>query len=565
QEGKVTGYLGIATDISELKTMETSLIAAKEKAESASESKSEFLANMSHEIRTPLNGVIGFTDLLMRTELNESQKNYMQTVYNSANSLHDLINDILDISKIEAGKLEINEERVDIIKLCEQTIDLFRHQAHAKELEILLNITPTLERYIWADGLRLKQIMMNLIGNAIKFTQKGEIEFKIAADESIEKTGFKTFTFSVRDTGIGIAPQNLDKIFYAFDQEDASTTRRFGGSGLGLTISNRLLEFMGSKLKVESTVDSGSVFYFNVEFKTDPLGNDQNKDIREINKVLVVDDNINNQDILKEMLNSVGIETQQASNGIEAMDVIEKENDYDLAIIDYHMPYLNGLELIKYIREDLNIAKEQLPILLLHSSGEDDLIHRKCRDYDVQFFRTKPIHMSDLFNLINQIGNPGSMKKIEELLAPAPQTDLTACAFKIMVAEDNPVNKHLTRTILQKIMPDVELIEVNNGQEAVDAYKERTIDLILMDIQMPILSGFEATTQIRALEKEMGREAIPIIALTAKTVKGERERCTSYGLDDYVTKPVILQTLKNVIGLHLADKIDGRQQYSNQN
>ncbi|HEA31384.1 MAG TPA: PAS domain S-box protein, partial [Leeuwenhoekiella sp.] len=548
QEGNIKGYLGVATDISELKSMEESLIISKEKAEMASKSKSEFLANMSHEIRTPLNGVIGFTDLLMKTELSESQGNYMQTVYNSANSLLDLINDILDFSKIEAGKLELNEEKIDIIELCEQTIDLFKHQAHKKGLEILLNIAPNIERFVWVDSLRLKQIMINLIGNAIKFTHKGEIELKIKVKTTNQNADKKIFTFSMRDTGIGIAPQNLDKIFFAFDQEDASTTRKFGGSGLGLTISNRLLELMGSNLEVESTTGVGSIFYFDVQLKTDTATDYGIEPLRNVNSVLIVDDNYNNRSILKEMLASINIQTKLTSNGVEAMDVLEKDNAFDLAIIDYHMPYINGLDLIKHIRQSLHIDKEKLPILLLHSSGEDDKISQKCKEYEVQFNKTKPIHMTDLFSLITQIENPRNNKSIH---VPTThnnvQIDLSELEFKILVAEDNPVNKHLTRTILKKLMPKVHLTEVDNGEEAVQAYKDQQIDLIFMDIQMPILSGFEASQQIRSLEKENQLKATPIIALTARTIKGERERCLSYGMDDYVTKPVIMQTLKKVL------------------
>lgn len=552
QENLITGYLGVATDISELKAMAESLIISKEKAEMASKSKSEFLANMSHEIRTPLNGVIGFTDLLMRTELSASQSNYMQTVYNSANSLLELLNDILDFSKIEAGKLELHEEKIDIIELCEQTIDLFKHQAHKKGLEILLNIAPNIERFVWVDSLRLKQIMINLIGNAIKFTQEGEIELKIKAETTGQNVDEKIFTFSMRDTGIGIAPQNLDKIFFAFDQEDASTTRKFGGSGLGLTISNRLLELMGSKLEVASTSSVGSVFYFDILLKTASAATHRIEPLRNVKNVLVVDDNYNNRSILKEMLASKNIETKLASNGVEAMDVLEKDNAFDLAIIDYHMPYINGLDLIKHIRKSLHINKETLPILLLHSSGEDDMISQRCKEYEVQFNKTKPIHMTDLFSLITQIENPPKTASTPvEPMHDTGQIDLSEFEFKILVAEDNPVNKHLTRTILKKLMPKVHLVEVDNGEEAVLAYKAQKIDLVFMDIQMPILSGFEASQQIRSLEKENQLKATPIIALTARTIKGERERCLGYGMDDYVTKPVIMQTLKKVLIKHL--------------
>ncbi|WP_051907866.1 PAS domain S-box protein [Flavimarina sp. Hel_I_48] len=548
QDNQITGYLGVSTDISELKEMEESLVIAKERAEMASKSKSEFLANMSHEIRTPLNGVIGFTDLLMKTELNESQSNYMQTVFNSANSLLDLINDILDFSKIEAGKLELSEEKVDIITLCEQIIDMFKHQAHKNNLEILLNISPAVTRFVWIDSVRIKQILTNLIGNAIKFTKQGEIELKIDTKNRTGGSDTKIFTFSVRDTGIGIAPHNLDKIFFAFDQEDASTTRKFGGTGLGLTISNRLLELMGSNLKVESTQGIGSKFYFDVGLKSYTVIDKPVLPMHNINKVLIVDDNDNNRKILHEMLTSQNINTVLAPNAIEAIDILEKDQSFSLAIIDYHMPYMDGLELIEHIRNALKIDMAELPIILLHSSVDDEITAKKCKEYKVQFNKTKPIHMDELFSLINQINYPElSTATSPQITSEIGKVDLATYEFSILVAEDNPVNKHLTRTILKKLMPKVQLIEVDNGEEAVLAFKEQKIDLIFMDIQMPILSGFEASEQIRALEEDNNLSSTPIVALTARTIKGERERCLSYGMNDYVTKPVIMQTLNKVI------------------
>ncbi|NKI26414.1 PAS domain S-box protein [Arenibacter sp. 6A1] len=542
QDGTTTGYLGVGTDISELKAMEKSLITAKEKAEMASKSKSDFLANMSHEIRTPLNGVIGFTDLLMKTELSDSQKNYMKTVYSSAISLLDLINDILDFSKIEAGKLEMNIEKTDLVEVCGQAIDLIKQQAHDKGLEVLLNISPQIKRSIYADTVRLKQIIINLLGNAVKFTHHGEIELKVEANSSDLSAGEIPYTFSIRDTGIGIAPENMDKIFYAFDQEDASTTRKYGGSGLGLTISNRLLEIMGSKLQVNSTLDEGSVFYFNVSFKTEMDQNPNQALTRNVKNVLVVDDNLNNRTILKEMLAVEQISTTLLANGIDAINTLQKGESFDLAIIDYHMPYLNGLDLIKHIRTVLKISEQQLPIILLHSSGDDNEVQQKCHEYQVQFNEVKPIQMNALYKLIDQIQNPAISKN------PAPkmiqEIDLSVYNFKIMVAEDNKINKYLTRTIIKKLLPNVELIEVDNGEEAVEAFKNKEVDLILMDIQMPILSGFEASQEIRILENNESR--IPIIALTARTVKGERERCLKYGMDEYVSKPVVFETLKEI-------------------
>src|SRR5690606_17523520 len=284
---EVTGYVGIATDISQLKEMEASILKEKQKAVAANKSKSEFLANMSHEIRTPLNGVIGFTDLLMKTDLNETQRKYMQMVNTSAHSLLDLINDILDFSKIEAGKLELNQDKTDLVELCSQTVDIIKHEAHEKGLELLLDISSKIQRFIYADSVRLRQILVNLLGNAIKFTEKGEVELKIRNKKTENDENEMLFEFSIRDTGIGIAPHNLQKIFNAFDQEDSSTTRKYGGTGLGLTISNRLLELMDSRLEVDSELNKGSVFSFKVKFKTEVGESFPEKNTELVNNVLI--------------------------------------------------------------------------------------------------------------------------------------------------------------------------------------------------------------------------------------------------------------------------------------
>ncbi|MFD2790683.1 PAS domain S-box protein [Arenibacter sp. H213] len=542
-DGNTTGYLGVGADISELKAMEESLITAKEKAEMASKSKSDFLANMSHEIRTPLNGIIGFTDLLMKTTLSDSQQNYMKTVHISAISLLNLINDVLDFSKIEAEKLELNIEKADLVQLCGEAIDLIKHQAHDKELEVLLNISPQIKRFLYADTVRLKQIIINLLGNAVKFTLQGEVELKVEAKSIGTEEGEMLYKFSIRDTGIGIAPENMDKIFHAFDQEDASTTRKFGGSGLGLTISNRILELMGSKLQVKSTPDVGSVFYFEVTFKTELEQKRDQALTRNVKNVLVVDDNSNNRTILKDMLAVDQINTTLLSNGIETINTLQKGETFDLAIIDYHMPYLNGLDLIKHIRTVLKISEDKLPIILLHSSGDDNKVRQKCAEYQVQFNVVKPIQMNALFKLIEQVQNPDIQNSIDSL--NTEDLNISDYKFRIMVAEDNMINKHLTRTILKKLLPKVVLIEVDNGEEAVEAYKNNKIDLILMDIQMPLLSGFDASKEIRKLENNETR--IPIIALTARTVAGERQKCLDNGMDEYVTKPVVMDTIKKVI------------------
>lgn len=540
--------LATIQDITQRKAMENSLVEAKLKAESANKSKSEFLANMSHEIRTPLNGVIGFTDLLMKTKLNVSQQQYMKTVYNSANSLLDLINDILDFSKIEAGKLEISEEKTDLLDLCGQTIDIVKHQAHEKNLEVLLNISSDINRYIYADAVRVRQVITNLLGNAVKFTESGEVELRIEATPVIGSDNEMLYTFLIRDTGIGIAPNNLKKIFNAFDQEDSSTTRKYGGTGLGLTISNKLLGLMNSKLELTSELGVGSEFSFQIQFTTEKGDHKLQEDSKTIKTVLIVDDNKNNRIILKEMLAIGKIESVLASNGIEALQELEGKTSFDLAIVDFNMPYMDGVELIEHIRNKIKFDAEKLPIILLHSSADDVRIHQACKDLNVQFNITKPIQIDQLFNMMKNIKVPKSLTTQSN---SEHRIEVTDKIFNILVAEDNPVNKFLAKTIIKKALPKANIIEADNGEEAVEMFKLKKIDLIFMDVQMPILSGFEATQEIRELEKGSGH--IPIIALTARTVKGEKERCLDYGMDDYVTKPVVFNTISDIISKYLIE------------
>ena len=543
-KGRTKGYLGITTDITGLKEMEMSLRHAKRKAEAASKSKSEFLANMSHEIRTPLNGVIGFTDLLLKTPLNESQAQYAETAYTSAVSLLDLINDILDFSKIEAGKLELSLERVDIVELCGRTVEMVKQSAHKKGLEVLLNLPNTFDNFVMADGLRLRQILINLISNAVKFTHKGEIELKVSQLGKIDKNGKMRYRFSLRDTGIGIAPQNLKKIFRAFDQEDSSTTRKYGGTGLGLTISNKLLGLMKSNLKVESELGVGTTFSFEVNFNS--LENSEIKSTikRSLKRILVVDDNKNNRIIMQEMLKDRDIETTLISNGIDAIEILEHDANFDLALVDYQMPYLNGLDLIRHLRKELKISHKQLGIVLMHSSGHDQEIADKSKDLDIDFKLVKPVLREQLIEYLESLEQPMEIP----ILVPEKekeQVDLSALKISILFAEDNPVNKFLTRTILSKVVPLATIIEASHGGEAVEVFKNQHVDLILMDIQMPLMSGFEATAEIRKLES--GKSRVPIIALTARAIKGERERCLDQDMDDYLAKPIVLDDLKTCI------------------
>ena len=544
---KSTRIYGIFQDITKLKTYETSLIKAKKQAEVASKSKSEFLANMSHEIRTPLNGIIGFTDLLIKTPLSKSQAEYLKTVNNSANLLLDVINDILDFSKIEAGKLELHKEKVDVFELCQQTIEIIKHQAEEKDLEILLNIEPTINRYIEADPVRLRQILTNLLSNAIKFTESGEIELSIDK-EDFDGKKTKTFIFKVRDTGVGIAPEKIKKIFGAFDQEDSSTTRKYGGTGLGLTISNKLLDLMGSKLDVESTLNVGSTFSFKVNFESYANTSLPLTLPKKYQNVLVIDDNVNNRKILKNMLEIAHCDCETVPNAIEAMEKMEQIKDFDLLIVDYHMPYMNGIDFIAHVRNTLNMSQKEIAIMLLHSAADDQLISSAAHEFSIDYTHTKPITFVQLLKITNpeEVIDKESTTPVKNLKSVG---DNKKEVDTILIAEDNPVNQLLAQEMLHKIIPEATLLMANNGQEAVEMYKKHKVGLIFMDIQMPEISGIEATQIIRELEKE--KQHTIIVALTARVFKEERETCLNAGMDDYLTKPVRFEVMEDLINKYL--------------
>ncbi|MFC5624553.1 PAS domain-containing hybrid sensor histidine kinase/response regulator [Algoriphagus winogradskyi] len=538
-DGEIGGMMIFTQNITSLISQREELKLAKGQAEEASKTKSEFLANMSHEIRTPLNGVIGFTDLLLKTKLNETQHQYLSIVNQSGNALLSIINDILDFSKIEAGKLELDIDKADLYEMCAQATDIIAYQIQNKGLEMLLNIESDLPRFIYADSDRLKQVLVNLLGNASKFTEKGEIELKV---ENLGSKGqYSKLRFSVRDTGIGIHPEKQKKIFEAFSQEDSSTTKKYGGTGLGLTISNRLLGLMDSTLQVVSTIGQGSTFFFEVILETEMGEPIEWFEIEDIKKVLVVDDNDNNRLIVSQMLLLKNIQSTEAKNGLEALQILATGEHFDVILMDYHMPFMDGLETIKKIKESFIADLSEMPVILLQSSSDDQKILKVCKELGVKHRLVKPIKLQDFYYTLSRLHtheeNANSAKK--------ESIELQQTQYKILIAEDNTVNMLLAETIIERTFPNAILIKATNGSEALEYCKMETPDLILMDLQMPEMNGYEATRNIRAITKDR-QVQVPIIALTAGNVKGEREKCMEAGMDDFVVKPVVEATLREV-------------------
>ncbi|MGV3765990.1 MAG: PAS domain S-box protein [Chitinophagaceae bacterium] len=535
---QITGYLGVAVDITAMIKQREELKLAKEQAEQANMAKSEFLANMSHEIRTPLNGVIGFTDLVLKTPLNETQRQYVSIINQSGNALLSTINDILDFSKIEAGRLELDIEKCDLYELCGQASDIITYQVQHKGLEMLLNIGTDLPRFIYADAIRLKQILVNLLSNAAKFTEKGEIELKIIdmGGNSIERT----IRFAVRDTGIGIKPDRQNKIFDAFTQEDSSTTKRYGGTGLGLTIANKLLALMHSRLQLESIPGKGSTFFFDILFRAEQGESIEWTGIENIRNVLVVDDNEHNRLIVSRMLALKQMKATEATNGFEALQLLAKGERFDVILIDYHMPYMDGLETVRKIRESFYPTFEDQPIALLHSSSDDQSIHQWCKELDIRKRLIKPLKLQDLYGMLSRL-------RINETIpvsAPEENMEPVGVSGAILIAEDNSVNMLLARTIIHSIAPSATILEATDGAQAVAICQKKLPDLILMDVQMPMMNGYDATAQIRRLENG---NLVPIIALTAGNVKGEKEKCLAAGMNDFLVKPIIADTIAGVV------------------
>ncbi|NOS56523.1 MAG: response regulator, partial [Cyclobacteriaceae bacterium] len=422
-------------------------------------------------------------------------------------------------------------------------VDLIKFQAQKKDLEVLLNIEPTLPRFVWVDEMRLRQVVVNLIGNSVKFTEQGEIELKIKA---LKETPSETiFRFSVRDTGMGIAPENQGKIFEIFSQADASTTKRFGGTGLGLTIANSLLALMHSKLQLHSEIGIGSTFYFDVALRAEHDPTTVKQTIGHLKNILIVDDNANNRTILKEMLALRKIDSEQASSGAEAIELIQSGRKYDAIIMDYHMPQMDGLETVRQIKKVVPSVEQ--PVILLYSSSDDEFISKECEQLNIRQRLVKPAKMNKLFDTLSKLCSeeiPAVKDKDPNPTQEQNQNHIVQTRLTILIAEDNAVNMLLAKSMIENLLPNARIIEAENGLLAVEKFKKEQPDIIFMDIRMPEKNGYEAAMAIREHEFRNGT-SVPIVALTAGTAKGEREKCMEAGMNDYISKPMVQDAIEN--------------------
>ncbi len=507
---------------------------AKDAAEDASRAKSEFLANMSHEIRTPMNGIIGMTEILSRSTLSAQQREHLALAQHSADSLMALLNDILDFSKIEAGKLELELIRFDLRDVLGDTLQTLALRAAEKGLELACHIPPEVPDNLMGDPGRLRQIIINLVGNAVKFTEAGEVVVDVQGGEKTDE-GVE-LRFEVRDTGVGIAADKLGQIFEEFSQADSSTTRQYGGTGLGLTISKQLVELMQGRVWVESVEGEGSTFVFVARFALGPeiRRSVEPESLRDL-RVLVVDDNETNRIILQEILEVWGMRPTCAVDGPTALQVLAESaaDPFGLVLLDVMMPNMDGMEVAAEMRGAFELG--DVPILLLSSAGRSEDVGR-CRQLGIKRSLTKPVKQSDLLNAIVQALEEDNTSGHEEQTDTARSQAAVEKRRRVLLAEDGLVNQKVAVSLLEQRGHQVAVVD--NGRKAVEEIQRGDFEIVLMDIQMPEMDGFEATTAVRAREAEEGGH-IPIVAMTAHAMKGDRERCLEAGMDGYVAKPVV--------------------------
>ena len=535
--------LRLNQDLLEQRVLERTieLETARVQAEAASKAKSEFLAVMSHEIRTPLNGIMGMTGLLMDTELDAKQKRFARVARRSSEDLLLIINDILDFSKIEAGKLELEYRPFQLNLLVEDIAERYAPIAQAKQLELLCK-TPLPPLSVVGDSARLGQILTNLLSNAIKFTEAGEVEIDIQL--IAEQDGSVQLEFGVRDTGIGISAEQQARLFQSFTQADSSMARKYGGTGLGLTISQRLTQMMGGEIRLQSEADKGSYFHFrlNLQKVNDPRDYQLVIGFGQLH-TLIVDDNPTNREILEYWLKSWGMTPFKAGSAAEALALLDQQaragTPFELMLTDWCMPEMDGGQLLDALAADARF--NDLAVIVLSSAG----MAARPEVSERAPLLLKPVRQSELHNLIAQVLT-GDLTRHANTYEPAANNSVPAkLSGRVLLAEDNPVNQEVASAMLQRLGVTMKI--ANNGSEAVDLCREETFDLVLMDCQMPLMDGFEATASIRHYEAELGLPAIPIIALTANAISGDREHCLERGMSDYLSKPFAQQQLYELL------------------
>ena len=556
-EGSSTECICFVVDITRQKLTELELKVARDTADAANLAKSQFLANMSHEVRTPMNAIIGMTEPVLNSSLTTKQTEYLKMVLLAAESLLAIINDILDFSKVESGKVELEKVPLRLRECIGDAVKTLALRAHAKGLELALDIHSDVPEWVLGDAGRLRQVVINLVNNAIKFTLAGEVvvELNLRAHQDSRWE----LLFCVRDTGIGIPPEKIERVFDAFEQADTSTTRNYGGTGLGLTIVRRLVEIMGGRVWVQSDVGQGSRFFFNLFLDECLNPPDVDETPRRIavrgTKVLIIDDNATNRRILEEVVTSWDMIPTTGSSVTEALELLKEAvkagRPFELLLTDINMPERDGFDLIAKVRKDQKLVKMAIIVL---TSGERSDDSRKCDKYKVAQRLLKPVKQSELFDAIaaalggEEEEDSGSVHD-EEPPVTRP--------LRILLAEDSLVNQKLAVGLLERHGHEVTV--ANSGLEAISAIVRSPFDIILMDVQMPELDGLSATRQIREQEKQSGDRRIPIIAMTAHALKGDRERCLAAGMDEYVSKPIrerqLLAAMRMVVGEDLTESV----------
>lgn len=551
--GKVRGRLWLFEDITtdylreeELKELNKELEIKRAQADAENQAKSEFLANMSHEIRTPMNGVIGMTSLLVNTPLNAEQRDFVETIRISGDSLLTIINDILDFSKIESGKLELEEYPFAVSTVIEETFDLLSTRANEKGLDLLYIIEKDVPTYIESDITRLRQILVNLVGNGIKFTEKGEILVTVSLQSHTEKN--YVVRFDVKDSGIGIPEDKIGRLFKAFSQADTSTTRKFGGTGLGLAISSRLSNLMGGDVSVSSIYGEGSTFSFSInthvpvripEAKTSA----PTEDYLNGRRVFVVDDNKTNLFLLRKQCETWGMTVETCDTPQSAIAYLKDNSQFDLILSDMNMPDMDGVMMTRVLKQEMKL---QMPVVLLSSAG---MLARENKSDKGLFAAVlmKPVKMGHLYSVLNDVCRPKD--KVIEQAKPVADEERNALLssslpLRILVAEDNGINQKLALKILEKLGYQADVAA--NGLEVLDAFERQYYDLVLMDVQMPEMDGFEATGALIRKFDHIDHKPL-IIALTAAALIGERERCIEAGMNDYLSKPFRIDDLRHII------------------